>query len=90
MSTVSAFVYYLRRHIECDGDSDGDSHGLAASQLVEYLIQSDPAFADTRFVAGENAIKHRIERWNSIQAHIVTNDMIAVAEKIWLGEGVPE
>ena len=61
-----AFVYYLRRHIELDGDS----HGPAAQALVDDAVRSDPAAACRLLAAGLAAVQQRIALWDALLQHL--------------------
>jgi DUF3050 family protein len=58
------FVYYLRRHIELDGDS----HGPAAARLVDELAGGDSERLHEIFQAGIAAIEQRIALWDALEA----------------------
>jgi hypothetical protein len=62
-----AFVYYLRRHIELDGDS----HGPAAHALVRNAVRNAPA-AECRLLAGVAAVQQRIALWDALLLHLRT------------------
>ena len=57
------FVYYLKRHIELDGDS----HGPAALQLIETLVDGDRLAQQKLINAGHKAIDSRIRFWDQLQ-----------------------
>jgi len=57
-----AFVFYLRRHIELDGDS----HGPAAQSLARAATQGDPAAARRLLGAGLAAVRQRIALWDAL------------------------
>jgi hypothetical protein len=61
-----AFVYYLRRHIELDGDS----HGPAAQALAQDAVRHDPAAERRLLFAGLAAIGQRIALWDGLQQHL--------------------
>ena len=61
-SEAPMFVYYLKRHIELDGDN----HGPAASRLITQLTQDNPeAIRDLR-IASLNATNDRIRLWDGL------------------------
>jgi hypothetical protein len=62
-----AVVYYLRRHIELDGDS----HGPAAHALVRNAVRNAPA-AECRLLAGVAAVQQRIALWDALLLHLRT------------------
>ena len=61
-----AFVYYLQRHIELDGDE----HGPAARQLIEQLCGDDDHALQQLKKAGESAIQSRARLWDALAGHI--------------------
>ena len=63
-----AFVFYLRRHIELDGDS----HGPAAHALVRNTVRSDPAAECRLLTAGVAAVQQRIALWDALLQHLRT------------------
>lgn len=61
-SQYHKFIYYLKRHIELDGDS----HGPLSLQLVSYLCGNDDAkWKDVQEVSIK-ALQHRIALWDAI------------------------
>jgi hypothetical protein len=56
------FHYYLERHIEVDGDS----HGPASIEIVEYLCEGDPVKLFKAEQAAIEALKARIKLWDDI------------------------
>ncbi len=65
-STAPIFEFYLKRHIEIDGDE----HGPIALKMIEDVCQDDPTvwFATTE--AANRAILHRINFWNDISEEL--------------------
>lgn len=61
-----AFVFYLRRHVELDGDS----HGPAAQALVDDAVRGDPAAEQRLLAAGLAAVQQRIALWDALQRHL--------------------
>jgi hypothetical protein len=61
-SQAPAFVFYLRRHIELDGDS----HGPAAQALVGKAVGHDPAAERRLLAAGQAAVQQRIALWDAL------------------------
>lgn len=56
------FVYYLKRHIELDGDE----HGPAMQKIIDDLIGEDPARLKIFRESAEQAIEARFGLWNSL------------------------
>lgn len=65
-STASRFVYYLRRHIELDGDQ----HGPLAENLLRSLCGDNPDRWNEALNAAHRALTARIALWNGILAKI--------------------
>jgi hypothetical protein len=56
------FVYYLRRHIELDGDS----HGPAAESILESAIHGDPHRRRLAMSAARQSIEARVRFWDGV------------------------
>jgi hypothetical protein len=63
-SDAPKFHYYLVRHIEVDGDE----HGPASENLVNYFCKTDPILIYEAEQAAIAAIKARIKLFDEIQA----------------------
>ena len=63
---VPYFAYYLKRHIELDGDS----HGPWAREMLITLAGQDESNWKQATCAAELAITSRIKLWDSVQAHL--------------------
>jgi len=61
-SEAPMFVYYLKRHIELDGDQ----HGPAASKLIRQLTQNNPKAIRELYIAALKAINDRIRLWDCL------------------------
>jgi hypothetical protein len=61
-SEAPMFVYYLRRHIELDGDD----HGPAAGKLINQLTQDNPEAIRDLHIAALKAINDRIRLWDGL------------------------
>lgn len=59
-------LYYLKRHIELDGDE----HGPLAQRLLERLIDGDEDRAERARAAGLSALRLREELWDATAAAI--------------------
>jgi len=56
------FVYYLKRHIELDGDS----HGPAAETILESVINGNPALRRLALDAARQSIEARVLFWDGL------------------------
>lgn len=54
--------FYLERHVEVDGDS----HGPASLEMIEFLCAGDPVKIQEAEEAAMNAIHYRIQLWNDV------------------------
>lgn len=61
------FVYYLRRHIEIDGDS----HGPMALRIIERATADDPAGRDLVVRAAIESIGARIALWDGVKQSLL-------------------
>ena len=57
------FVFYLKRHIEVDGDS----HGPMAQQIIERATAGDPARHEVVMHAAIESVRARIALWDGVQ-----------------------
>ena len=60
------FVYYLRRHIELDGDS----HGPAANAIIKQVTKDKPNALRQLYLAALDAMNDRIELWDGLNLAI--------------------
>ncbi len=65
--TAMRFAYYVKRHIELDGDE----HGPAARRALISLAGEDPAAWASARGSAEHAIASRIELWNRLEAKLL-------------------
>jgi hypothetical protein len=63
---VPYFAYYLKRHIELDGDS----HGPWARDMLITLAGQDERSWEQATCAAERAITSRIKLWDRVQTHL--------------------
>ena len=59
--SVPGFVYYLKRHI----DLDGDSHGPAAERLIGEVVKDGDAL-ESLYRGALRAIEHRTALWDAL------------------------
>ncbi len=65
-SEIPALVYYLKRHINLDGDE----HGPEAQKILQELVADDPAKVARATQAAIHAIEDRIALWDGIVGQI--------------------
>ena len=65
-AAVPHFAFYLKRHIELDGDS----HGPWAQEMLMALAGQDEEQWMMATDAARRAITSRIRLWNSVVAHL--------------------
>ncbi|MCX7571094.1 DUF3050 domain-containing protein [Tumebacillus sp. DT12] len=63
---VDRLVYYLKRHIELDGDS----HGPLAEQLLDHLCGGDPQKIAEAERTAEECLEKRIELWGGVLGEV--------------------
>ena len=63
---LDAFVWYLERHIEVDGED----HGPLALRMVADLCGEDARLWDEAAMAAEEALRARIALWDGVLAEI--------------------
>jgi hypothetical protein len=63
-SKAPMFVYYLKRHIELDGDE----HGPAAERILSAAIDEDPVRQMRVTIAARESIQARIRLWDGLLA----------------------
>ena len=61
------FVFYLRRHIEVDGDS----HGPMAQQIIERATADDPVRQELVLHAAIESVKARIALWDGLRRSLL-------------------
>ena len=60
------FVYYLKRHIELDGDN----HGPAANAIIKQVTKDKPNALRQLYLAALDAMNDRIELWDGLNLAI--------------------
>ena len=70
---ISKLIYYFERHIELDEDE----HGPMAIEMVKKLAENDPIKWKEIEEVSIEALKKRIELWNSIE-NIVTRKNVLI------------
>ena len=68
------FVYYLKRHIELDGDS----HGPAAMGIIKHVTKDKPNALRQLYLAALDAMNDRIELWDGLN-HAISHDQPAIS-----------
>jgi hypothetical protein len=64
--SARTFTYYVDRHIELDGDE----HGPAAQRALAELCGDDLGAWETAYHAANQALRARIELWDSVVAEL--------------------
>ncbi len=64
--SADRLLYYLRRHIELDGDT----HGLLAERLLESFCRGNPIRSREAEQTAIRSLRSRIELWNGVLADI--------------------
>ena len=72
-SELSAFVYYLDRHIELDGDE----HGPMAIQMMNNLCKEDDELWLEAEDACVEALEARLKLWDAIAAKVRTGELVS-------------
>lgn len=67
--SISIFKYYLKRHIEVDGDQ----HSLLAIEMTANLCGTDEKLWFEAETAVVNALQNRIALWDGIYNEIISN-----------------
>ena len=65
-SNAPMFVFYLKRHIEVDGES----HGPMAQQIIDRAIGNDPARRAQVLRAAVESVQARIALWDGVQVSL--------------------
>lgn len=65
-NAAPTFVYYLKRHIELDGDS----HGPAAARLIKELLKNDLSAQLELVSAARIAVNQRIRLWDALSKEL--------------------
>ncbi|TCV90240.1 DUF3050 domain-containing protein [Sulfurirhabdus autotrophica] len=66
------FVYYLKRHIELDGDT----HGPAALKIINELTSDNLTAIQQLADAAEKAINSRITLWDGLATELTNNNRV--------------
>ncbi len=71
-SKAPMFVYYLKRHI----DLDGDTHGPAALKIINELTRDNPTAVQQLTEAAEKAINARIKLWDGLAMEFTNQNQV--------------
>ncbi|BAW19054.1 hypothetical protein [Ralstonia phage RP31] len=63
---ATTFTYYLKRHIQLDGED----HSVKAAEMLSLELEGNPIRTRTALIAGINAAKSRIALWDAIAAKL--------------------
>ncbi|MDC0477815.1 DUF3050 domain-containing protein [Flavobacteriaceae bacterium] len=69
---ISKLIYYFERHIELDEDE----HGPMAIEMVKKLAENDPIKWKEIEEVSIEALKKRIELWNSIENNVTRKNVL--------------
>lgn len=65
-SSAKRLKYYLKRHIELDGDE----HGVLAQKLLRFLCNDDPMKLEEANEIARRALQARIHMWDGVVSEI--------------------
>lgn len=68
--TAPTFVYYLKRHIELDGDD----HGPAAEKIIREILRDDPVKQSELIRAARDAVSARLMLWDALADVLAANE----------------
>jgi hypothetical protein len=71
------FVYYLKRHIEVDGDE----HGPAAEAILRSAINGDDQKQRIAMTAARQSIEARVRFWDGVNASLSRLPQRVVADR---------